>query len=443
MFEFHPKAQESFSNKAVEILQSVKSFPLVQGVAKDFEIHPSAVIDGTEMIGEPRITERELDLFGIEIGRMWTHASGRFGWSGEAYQKIKLLAETIARITQLNGLVSEEFIFDEIFDWLCQTSEGTRSDSISQFILSRCIDEIKDHTIYVPLCRVHSSKGFKIGDVEFKTITKKFLDDWFSNKPSDNPVMAERVAQLEHQTRAKYQGHIAACIEIRAEGKKASQLALSKTLMASALLRIISPANWTSKIKSYALPIGMENTEVWHSFTLVGYQKIITSDTYSKGPYEWVLDEPIEKMGNILESLSQLYSGQKTEFQRVLFDAILIYSRNSTTTDPADKLVFVLVSLESILLKDANEPIQSNLGERMAFLIGQSLDDRKKIVDIAKKTYAIRSRFIHHGQGIEELNTLDQFLFFAWLTFVRLIEIKDNIQTRHELIVRLDEMKLS
>jgi len=59
----------------------------------------------------------------------------------------------------------------------------------------------------------------------------------------------------------------------------------------------------------------------------------------------------------------------------------LIYSRNSIATDISDKLLFVLVALESMLLKDSNEPLQKNIGERMAFLVGDSAQSRKVIAN--------------------------------------------------------------
>jgi len=47
--------------------------------------------------------------------------------------------------------------------------------------------------------------------------------------------------------------------------------------------------------------------------------------------------------------------------------------------DAADKLVPILVGLESIILKDSNEPIMNNIGERMAALIGHGPASRKSI----------------------------------------------------------------
>jgi hypothetical protein len=79
----------------------------------------------------------------------------------------------------------------------------------------------------------------------------------------------------------------------------------------------------------------------------------------------------------------------------------------------------------------------------MAFLAGASLEARKNIVSIVRKTYAMRSKFIHHGQGIDDLEVFDAFLFNAWSCFSKLLELRDRFKARLELIGKLDEMKLS
>ncbi len=356
----------------------------------------------------------------------------------------RLLAERIARSSGLNGLVSHEFILDQTFKWLCETLELKRCDSLGDYISVQCDEAIRSHEFYIPLCRTYSSVDFAIGDVEFKSISKKFLDGWFPSKPLDDPDMEGRVRQLENDTRAKFQATLAACVKVRAEAKAASAQALDSVLRATALLRFLSIANWTSKVRSFALPFGMENSAAWHCFNLDnGVVTGLSSISIFEGPYEWVIDEARAELPGLLECLSDLASSQSTDFRKTLLDAMLIYSRNSTTVDPANKLVFILVALESMLLKDAGEPIQGNLGERMAFLIGRSLDSRKSIVSLVKKTYAMRSKFIHHGQGIDDLEVFDAFLFNAWSCFGRLLELRDQFNTRLELIGRLDEMKLS
>jgi hypothetical protein len=445
MITFHPGAQSSFTTAAEELLKDVKTYPVVaQRTGKGFDIHPKVVLQDKDIIGIPVVQEHSFDGIGQEVGRFWNYEGSRFGWVGENFRKIKLLAERFAKSKELLGLVSETFILDQIFDWLCKTLEGKQSDSITTFICARCNEAIKENEYYIPLCRTYSSVDFTIGDVEFKSISKQFLDGWFPSKPLDDPEMERRVRALENDTRAKFQAMLAACVKIRAEEKAASDQALDKALKATALLRFLSSANWTSKIRSFAMPFGMENSLGWHRFCLRNGAIVqLCSASIQQGPYEWVIDESRAQLVGVLESLSDLAKSQKTEFRANLYDAMLIYSRNSTTVDAADKLVFILVALEAMLLKDSSEPIQGNLGERMAFLVGGSLEERKKIVSAVKKTYAMRSKFIHHGQSIDDLEIFDTFLFYAWSSFLKMINLRDTFAGRLDLLAKLDEMKLS
>ncbi len=445
MITFHPGAQSSFAAAAEELLKEVKSYASEQPpIRRGFDIHPRVVLTEADIIGDPKIVDREVNGLGEETGRFWNFNGQRFGWIGESYQRLKRLAEKIAKSKEIQNLVSESFILDEIFTWLCETLERKRSDSISDFISVRCDEVIDDHEIYVPLCRTYSSVDFTIGDVEFKSVSKTLLDIWFAKKPSGDQAMEQRFKTFENDTRATFQATLAACIKVRGEKTAATKYALEKALSAVALLRFLSKANWTSKIRSFALPLGMEKSAGWHAFHMHdGAIRELSSLSINEGPHEWAIDESRATMPNLLESLSELAQSQESEFRKTLFESMLIYSRNTTTIDPADKLVFILVALESMLLRDASEPIQGNLGERMAFLIGKSLEERKDVVSVVKKTYAMRSKFIHHGQGIDDLELFDRFLLYAWVTFSNLLGARTNFKTRLELLSKLDELKLS
>ena len=131
-----------------------------------------------------------------------------------------------------------------------------------------------------------------------------------------------------------------------------------------------------------------------------------------------------------LASLHDLASNTKTDFRRQLYDALLLYSRSSVTSDIAVKLVFVLVAIESILLKDFNEPIAKNIGEWMAFLVGDALEAKKAVVTNVDRIYKLRSAFIHHGDTIEDVEMVREFLGHAWETFRRLLHRMDRTNTK-------------
>jgi hypothetical protein len=105
---------------------------------------------------------------------------------------------------------------------------------------------------------------------------------------------------------------------------------------------------------------------------------------------------------------------ERTPYQEKLLDALRIYSRSSLAADPADKLIYILVALESMLVRDDGEALQSNIAERIAFLISDALPQRREIVQSVKAAYGLRSRFLHHGRRPEDLAVLTRFMNIAF-----------------------------
>ena len=103
--------------------------------------------------------------------------------------------------------------------------------------------------------------------------------------------------------------------------------------------------------------------------------------------------------------------------------------------------------MESAILKDENEPLGKNIGERMAALIGSTVDERKRILSNVAKTYSLRSSFIHHGKRIshDELETLKEFMMNAWRCLGSLVDVYHNnpTMTRPEFFAWVEERRLS
>jgi hypothetical protein len=119
--------------------------------------------------------------------------------------------------------------------------------------------------------------------------------------------------------------------------------------------------------------------------------------------------------------------------------------RNPVVAPVSQKIVFVMAAIESLLLKDSNKPIQKSLGERMAFVIGNSLEQRKQIVANVEDFYRIRSRLIHHGReaGPRDMEVIDRFFFNVWWTLRNLVASVDKYKTKEQLLSVLKDRKLS
>jgi hypothetical protein len=130
------------------------------------------------------------------------------------------------------------------------------------------------------------------------------------------------------------------------------------------------------------------------------------------------------------------------EFQAAVLSSLFLYSRAAYTEEPIDKAVHVLSSLESLLLKNENEPIQQNLGERVAVFLESGLDARKAVIRVIKETYSFRSPYLHHGQFATELDIVQGVLIIAWRFYVKLLTVVGQHTTRLGFVQAIDDEKL-
>jgi hypothetical protein len=410
------------------------------------KIHPIANLGADDFIGEISVQRSSVNMLGEEIGRFWESNGLLVGWDGAEFEELRNLARKFEDAPPIRGRASHEFLLDEIFQWLRETLEAKREDALPDYVAERCASEVKDYEIWIPIYRTYSGSDFMIGEVEFRTISKAMLDEWFA-KLSPPGVHDAQIANMINRDRADIQGSIAACVKVRAELKKAREIAQSSADEAIGLLRFLSPVNWTCKVVSHCLPVGRENTQKTIEI-LVEDGRIRSTNRASieQGPAAWNLDESRQASPGLLEALHKLARGRDdTDFTRTLYGALQLHSRHSVAVEIPHKVVFVIAAVESFLLKDSNEPIQKNLGERMAFLIADKLEERKGVIRNVEDFYAIRSALVHHGRRVrvEDIEVIDKFFFNVWYCFTFLLVNSDQYKTKTQLLAMLEDRKLT
>ena len=100
----------------------------------------------------------------------------------------------------------------------------------------------------------------------------------------------------------------------------------------------------------------------------------------------------------------------------------------------------------AFFLKDNTEPINKNIGERMAFLFKVwTTDERQKLVATVSSVYNLRSSYIHHGKAIgsSEAALIEEFMLYVWLCFQSLTVSHDKYKTRQDLFKELDARKFA
>jgi hypothetical protein len=87
------------------------------------------------------------------------------------------------------------------------------------------------------------------------------------------------------------------------------------------------------------------------------------------------------------------------------------------------------------------EPIQQNLGERIAFALTRDGNERRRIVAMVRSISDQRSGFLHHGQSIDDVEAMRDFMHMAWMAMGTLLTKIDSFRTVGEFTSALDDVK--
>ena len=153
----------------------------------------------------------------------------------------------------------------------------------------------------------------------------------------------------------------------------------------------------------------------------------------------------IEKKGlhlfnqNGFNTLSQLiFKNDYSDFEEICISSIKYFTEALSIKDFNDRLVYLLVSVESLLSKNENEPIQDNVSRRLAFLTDKELEKRKLTIKYFKEAYGLRSKLLHHGKRQSEIKIINFLQYKIWLALRNALSITNKIKTKSEFIEYLE-----
>lgn len=446
----HELAAGRFNQMGEEVLQATVKQTRGSGPEPTFkpDNHTSFNLTSKDAVGPIVAAEHIYDGTGSEVGRFFLRNDQRIGLVGEPYKKLIILLERIQG-SGLKPSASMKTLRDAAFGWIEQRYDGRTKETLVTFLLDHINQQIRECEIWIPLHRVHLEQPVNIGGVQFHTITREMLDELESRLHAHTPAAASAaIKQRMDRDRKKLQGTAAAVVSVVAEPIRASEIARERAGKAVALLRFLSPANWHPAMRSYCTLLGGEDLRISAELTVEDgkISRVSNAVEDQRNQHHWTLTAAqLRQFPGLLQALSSLANddSSKNEFQTKLLEALLLYSRNSVAREPADKLVYILAALEAMLLKNDSEPIQKNIGERMAFLVGDTMEARKEIVANVLAIYVKRSSFVHHGQGIEVTDTLASFMLRAWTCFYNLLQFSGQFETKEALIQHLEDRKLT
>jgi hypothetical protein len=450
MLDIHPNATENFNKKADHLLTFIRDIEPSNVHSPSFEpeTHSAIQIDGSMLLNTPKYSVNK-DVNNYTI-RLYLNSELSIGILEDGCLKLRKLLEELYKIKDIKCKVSIKTLETILCTWITAKFHDPSYCEFCEFLKVYVEKIIGDYEIVIPINFLHIEKSFALGKVNFRPFSKKSIDELLEGAvtQAQDSLQKDLVRKLFDQNIRQFQGYAVATILLQAEPARAYEIAIEETNTALSMLRIFS--------SSTREPLSYYSAAVWGSSNISkgylialkeGNLNQMFSKTLDRRPMsEYLNNQAIDDLYlaglSILDKLLGL--SKRNPFQETLLATLILYSRSAILKDIADKLVYILVALESIFLRNSSEPIQQNLGERIAFLIGDSLEKRKRIIKVTRETYTLRSRFVHHGHSIDDdLETMREFMQYAWQAIVSLIHQSNSVSTVDALLDMLDDRKLS
>lgn len=449
----HPQASENYNSKIEELITKLTSEhslieKMNETVPPNPDIHTSFHFDETNIIGEMKFGWT--DDAGKVSARAFNNGERVVGLFDNDYKNLIRIAEAFQKSIVPKGIVSIELLENLLFDWIKLKSRNETELSTAEFVLSECEKQIKEYEVWIPISLLFITAPFVLGKITFRAITKPMIDEWETRNLSNAKEREiDAIKIYFERIRKDIQGLATATIKVEAEPIRAYEIAFEETERAMSVLRIFSPVNFSPTKICYSAPWGKQHQDK-DRYLLVQDKKIVyhkSGFSDKTKPYWNLSKEDLDRyIAAGLDVLSFLLTKEDlTDFQKKYLEALTIYSRSSLTKNLSDRLIYILVALETIFLKDTSEHIQEAVSLRMAYMQPVSIEERKAIRTNVRKIYGLRSSFVHHGQYISVDNTaiVDEFASNACLSLLALTDYVVSDMTLENFYEFLENKKLS
>jgi len=444
MEQLHEKAAAAYNEKLTSLLSKLKPLPPAEPKPRvQDDVHVVRHL-GPDDIKPPGLRMFREDYTGARKACRFSTSLGMVELTDEDHEAFARVTTKIAEARAYRDCLSADFVYEKAVDWLQRRTDAPHDTSpyFTEFLHTEAMSAVKWIEVWLPIPAVKIAGPFAIGDVTFCTITKKMMDELVERIGGVGSAADTRFDDL----RSRLQGATAVCVGVEAEPTRANQLASERAEAAVAMLRlccptILNPHAWA--------PIEPSSFNSLGGFTVVHVsQGKIESlrESFPEGMNaQWLIrsQDIQDNFRRVWGFGHSLIATQRNEFQQTLLIALIHFSRSVLKPDPAERLLYVVSALESLFIKDSNENIGQNLRERLAVLAGPTPADRLKRAETVTRIYALRSRFVHAGIGLSEVEQLEEFFIDAWATFIFLIQNYNKWQTKAAFLRSLDEHKFT
>ncbi len=152
----------------------------------------------------------------------------------------------------------------------------------------------------------------------------------------------------------------------------------------------------------------------------------INTESSRKGPLGYLSldklkggEELLEEAVDRVEEL--LLKSQRTQVENIILDSIRWAGRASVAETLEESFLLFAISLECVVLPKSGPELMFRLSQRIAKVLGKTLDERMEIAKRTKKLYGIRSKIVHDGHYEVTEGQRDEMRMYAKNTVLKLL----------------------
>jgi len=445
--QLNEHAVRAYNEKAISLLQQLTAGATRPPVTGHSTFHPDVHISGTftdEDIKDLKMSRRDRD--GNEVSKAFHHEGKTIELAGEGYQVLKRVAEGMRKAPDLRNTVSVSVLMDLMFDWIEARYKDATSLSMTDYVLHQASRKIREVEVWIPIASTRVQSQFEFGNMEIRTVTRAMLDEWEAEARQAHPEASSAHDVFFERWRKALLGLAAATIRLRAERKRAYELASAEAERTLAVLRCLSFYSCFPFTVSNSVPLGEEGTKHFKYIMTQEGRIVFSSSGFKDTRYdEWRIDNSdLELMKSYgMEKFSALLKEKKpTSFQRDLLHALQLYGRSSTLRDPADKLTYIFAALEALLSVDRTQGLD-DWADRLIMFVDKTGAGRKDALRTIRTVFARRLSFVHSEHTRQDLENLEKFMIIAWTFFMNVVGNANTFKSRPDFIRGIDNLILS